>query len=125
MVSKARIRLSSTDPQDINTICAEIKEIADKTGVKLKGPIHLPKKKKKNPINSQTNAEVEAYRDIRRTGPENEGNGCQSHVNIHEGVHGNVTVVCCQGNVPLARVRGPGRRDPERCRYRIRGRPDL
>ncbi len=45
MVSKARIRLSSTDPQDINTICAEIKEIADKTGVKLKGPIPLPTKK--------------------------------------------------------------------------------
>src|SRR5207249_10550871 len=45
MVSKARIRLSSTDPQDINTICGEIRDIADKTGVKLKGPIPLPMKK--------------------------------------------------------------------------------
>ena len=45
MVSKARIRLSSTDPQDINAICSEIKEIAEKTGVKLKGPIPLPTKK--------------------------------------------------------------------------------
>ncbi len=45
MVSKARIRLSSTDPQDINNICTEIKDIADKTGVKLKGPIPLPTKK--------------------------------------------------------------------------------
>jgi len=45
MVSKARIRLSSTDPQDINAICGEIKEIADKTGVKLKGPIPLPTKR--------------------------------------------------------------------------------
>ena len=45
MVSKARIRLSSTNPQDINSICGEIKEIAEKTGVKLKGPIPLPTKK--------------------------------------------------------------------------------
>src|SRR5207253_8851480 len=45
MVSKARIRLSSTNPQDINTICTEIRDIADKTGVKLKGPIPLPTKK--------------------------------------------------------------------------------
>src|SRR5437762_10720215 len=60
MVSKARIRLSSTDPQDINTICAEIKEIADKTGVKLKGPIPLPTKKlmvptRKSPAGQGTN----------------------------------------------------------------------
>ncbi len=45
MVSKARIRLSSTDPQDINSICGEIRDIAEKTGVKLKGPIPLPTKK--------------------------------------------------------------------------------
>jgi len=45
MVSKARIRLSSTNPQDINSICGEIREIADKTGVKLKGPIPLPTKR--------------------------------------------------------------------------------
>ena len=60
MVSKARIRLSSTDPQDINAICAEIKEIADKTGVKLKGPIPLPTKKlmvptRKSPAGQGTN----------------------------------------------------------------------
>src|SRR5947207_14612677 len=60
MVSKARIRLSSTDPHDINTICAEIKEIADKTGVKLKGPIPLPTKKlmvptRKSPAGQGTN----------------------------------------------------------------------
>ncbi len=45
MVSKARIRLSSTDPQDINSICGEIRDIAEKTGVKLKGPIPLPTKR--------------------------------------------------------------------------------
>jgi small subunit ribosomal protein S10 len=42
MVSKARIRLSSTDPQDLNSICDEIKKIAEKTAVKLRGPIPLP-----------------------------------------------------------------------------------
>jgi len=45
MVNKARIKLSSTDPQGLNSICSEIKEIAEKTGVKLKGPIPLPTKR--------------------------------------------------------------------------------
>jgi len=45
MVSKARIRLSSTDPQDLNSICDEIKKIAEKTAVKLRGPIPLPTKR--------------------------------------------------------------------------------
>ncbi|MBS7655791.1 30S ribosomal protein S10 [Candidatus Bathyarchaeota archaeon] len=45
MVNKARIKLSSTDPQGLNAICGEIREIAEKTGVKLKGPIPLPTKK--------------------------------------------------------------------------------
>jgi len=42
MVNRARIRLSSTDPQDLNSICDEIRKIADKTGVKLRGPVPLP-----------------------------------------------------------------------------------
>jgi small subunit ribosomal protein S10 len=45
MVTKARIRLSGTDLQGLNTICDEIKKIAEKTGVKLKGPIPLPTKR--------------------------------------------------------------------------------
>ncbi|MEM3507187.1 MAG: 30S ribosomal protein S10 [Candidatus Bathyarchaeia archaeon] len=45
MVSKARIKLSSIDPQNLNMICDEIKKIADKTGVKIKGPIPLPTKR--------------------------------------------------------------------------------
>src|SRR5438094_8805823 len=60
MVSKARIRLSSTDPKDINTICGEIREIAEKPGVKLMGPIPLPTKKlmvptRKSPAGQGTN----------------------------------------------------------------------
>lgn len=45
MVSKARIRLSSTAPGDLNSICDEIGKIAEKTGVKLRGPIPLPTKR--------------------------------------------------------------------------------
>jgi len=45
MVSKARIKLSSIDPQNLNMICDEIKKIADKTGVKIRGPIPLPTKR--------------------------------------------------------------------------------
>ncbi len=45
MVSKARIRLSSTNPTDLNAICGDIVQIADKTGAKLRGPIPLPTKK--------------------------------------------------------------------------------
>jgi small subunit ribosomal protein S10 len=45
MVGKARIRLSSTKPGDLNQICDEIKKIAEKTGVRLMGPIPLPTKR--------------------------------------------------------------------------------
>ena len=60
MVSKARIKLSSTDPHDLNSICSEIKEIAEKAGVKLKGPIPLPTKRlmvptRKSPCGEGTN----------------------------------------------------------------------
>ena len=47
MAQHARIKLASTDIDKINQICADIKEIADKTGVDLRGPIPLPTKKLK------------------------------------------------------------------------------
>ncbi len=46
-MQKARIKLASTDIGKINMVCASIKEIADKTGVDMKGPIPLPTKKLK------------------------------------------------------------------------------
>ncbi len=60
MVNKARIRLSSTNPQGLDSICGEITKIADKTGVKLRGPIPLPTKKlnvstRKSPCGQGTN----------------------------------------------------------------------
>jgi len=47
MAQKARIKLASTEIDKINQICASIKEIVDKTGVTLRGPIPLPTKKLK------------------------------------------------------------------------------
>ena len=47
MAQRARIKLASTDIDNINRICSDIKEIAEKTGVNLRGPIPLPTKKLK------------------------------------------------------------------------------
>jgi small subunit ribosomal protein S10 len=45
MVQKARIRLSSTDLKKLEEVSTEIKGVAEKTGVKIAGPIPLPTKK--------------------------------------------------------------------------------
>ncbi len=60
MVNKARIKLSSTEPYNLNSICSEIKGIAEKAGVKLSGPIPLPTKRlivptRKSPCGEGTN----------------------------------------------------------------------
>ena len=47
MAHRARIKLVSTQIDQINQVCNEIKSIAEKTGVTLKGPIPLPTKKLK------------------------------------------------------------------------------
>lgn len=46
-MQKARIKLASMDIDKINQVCVSIKEIADKTGVDMRGPIPLPTKKLK------------------------------------------------------------------------------
>jgi len=45
MARRARIKLTSTDTQKLEGVCDEIKDIAQKIGVKLVGPIPLPTKK--------------------------------------------------------------------------------
>jgi ribosomal protein uS10 len=40
----ARIKLSGKDPQELDTICVEIRDIAKRFGVGYKGPIPLPTK---------------------------------------------------------------------------------
>ena len=44
-MQKARIKLASTDINKINEVCQFIKDIAEKTGVEMRGPIPLPTKK--------------------------------------------------------------------------------
>jgi len=46
-MGKARIKLASTDISKLNEVCNFIKDISEKTGVDLKGPIPLPTKKLK------------------------------------------------------------------------------
>jgi small subunit ribosomal protein S10 len=46
-MQKARIKLASTDIDKINQTCNYIKEVAEKTGVVMRGPIPLPTKKLK------------------------------------------------------------------------------
>lgn len=50
MPRKARIRLTSTNYKKLEQVCEELKNIAQKTGVKIKGPIPLPTKKLRIPV---------------------------------------------------------------------------
>lgn len=44
-MQKARIKIASTDINKVNDVCSYIKDIAEKTGVQMRGPIPLPTKK--------------------------------------------------------------------------------
>ena len=44
MVQMARIHLASIDKEKLEEVCTELKSIAEKTGVKMAGPIPLPTK---------------------------------------------------------------------------------
>ncbi|MBW2973732.1 30S ribosomal protein S10 [Candidatus Woesearchaeota archaeon] len=46
-MQKARIKLASIDIDKLNQTCDNIKDIAEKTGVDIRGPIPLPTKKLK------------------------------------------------------------------------------
>ncbi len=47
MAQRARIKIASTEIEKINQICGDIKDIAQKTGVELRGPVPLPTKRLK------------------------------------------------------------------------------
>lgn len=47
MAQKARIKIASTDIDKVNQVCDYIRNIAEKTGVDMRGPIPLPTKKLK------------------------------------------------------------------------------
>jgi small subunit ribosomal protein S10 len=44
-MQKARIKIASIDIYKVNEVCNYIKDIADKTGVEMRGPVPLPTKK--------------------------------------------------------------------------------
>jgi len=46
-MSKARIKIASTEIEKVNQVCDYIKDISEKTGVNMRGPIPLPTKKLK------------------------------------------------------------------------------
>ena len=46
-MQKARIKLASTEIDKINQVCENIKDIVEKTGVEMRGPIPLPTKRLK------------------------------------------------------------------------------
>ncbi len=50
MVRIARIRLASTDYRKLEDVCRQIKEIAQRTGVDISGPIPLPTKRLVVPV---------------------------------------------------------------------------
>jgi len=50
LVRKARIKLTSIDYKKLDEICSELKAIAEKSGVRVSGPIPLPTKKLKVPV---------------------------------------------------------------------------
>ena len=45
MAQRARIKLTSADPNKLENICTELKGITDRFGVAIHGPIPLPTKK--------------------------------------------------------------------------------
>ncbi|HJJ56529.1 MAG TPA: 30S ribosomal protein S10 [Methanocorpusculum sp.] len=56
-MQKARIRLTGTNYERLESVCSRIREIADRTGVNLAGPIPLPTKRLVVPIRKSTDGE--------------------------------------------------------------------
>ena len=46
-MTKVRIKLNSTDVETLNSICESIREIAQKSGIAISGPVPLPTKRLK------------------------------------------------------------------------------
>ena len=50
VMQTARIKLSGKDPLTLDKVCLEIKDISEKLGVAVSGPIPLPTKKLRVPV---------------------------------------------------------------------------
>lgn len=57
MSQKARIRLSGTNPEELDKVCKQVKGIAERTGISIAGPIPLPTKKLVIPIRKSPDGE--------------------------------------------------------------------
>ncbi len=49
-MQQARIKLTGIDHRKLESVCTQVKDIAEKTGVALSGPIPLPTHKLKIPV---------------------------------------------------------------------------
>ena len=49
-MNTARIKLTGKDPKQLDDLCAEIKDAAQKLGVGVSGPVPLPTKKLRIPV---------------------------------------------------------------------------
>jgi small subunit ribosomal protein S10 len=50
MPQRARIALSGVDAKKVDSVCRQIRDISQKTGVSIAGPIPLPTKRLKVPV---------------------------------------------------------------------------
>ncbi|MBI5001217.1 MAG: 30S ribosomal protein S10 [Euryarchaeota archaeon] len=57
MAQKARISLSGTDPKRVDSVCAQIKQISERTGVSMSGPVRLPTKRLQVPCRKSPDGE--------------------------------------------------------------------
>lgn len=55
--AKARISLTGTDPQKVDSVCTQIKMISERTGVSMAGPIPLPTKRLIVPVRKAPDGE--------------------------------------------------------------------
>jgi small subunit ribosomal protein S10 len=60
MAQTARISLAGTDPKKIDSVCQQIKLIAERTGVSMGGPVPLPTKRLLVPVRKAPDGEGSA-----------------------------------------------------------------
>ena len=56
MSQRARISLSGEDSAKVDSVCAQIKGISQRTGVDIRGPVPLPTKKLRVPLDADERA---------------------------------------------------------------------
>ncbi len=57
MSHKARIRLSGTNPVELDNVCGQVRSIAERTGIEIAGPIPLPTKRLVVPVRKSPDGE--------------------------------------------------------------------